>query len=343
MTRRQRQLRLAVPAALLLIVLVGITISSADSRFSSVDPHAVGRIRPAQPLVRPAAVALTLRQRRIGTLPAPLQDAAAVSLGGERMVLLGGLDSSDTSTTTITVLSAGHASSDGRLPEAQHDAQGANLRGDLYVFGGGQFSSYDHILRFDPASGRVSVVGHLPQPASDVAVTTLGGVAYIVGGYNGRRALDTILAWRPGGNPTVVGRLPAGLRYAAVAATDSKVVIAGGSTEAGAASRAILSFDPSTGRVTQIGSLPHPLTHASAASLHSAVFVIGGRGSAPGSQTAAILAIDPGSGRVREVGRLALALSDAAIATVGEQIVLAGGQDTTGTQSSIFELTPAHG
>jgi len=128
-------------------------------------------------------------------LPAPLQDAAAVSLNSERLVLLGGLDSSDTSTAAITVINEGRLSSDGRLPEAQHDAQGAEFDGATYVFGGGQFSSYDHILRYDPANGRVSVVGHLPQPASDVAVTSIGNTAYIVGGYNGERALDTILTW----------------------------------------------------------------------------------------------------------------------------------------------------
>ena len=137
----------------------------------------------------------------------------------------------------------------------------------------------------------------------------LGNTAYIVGGYNGEHALDTILAWRPGGAPRLVGRLPVGLRYAAVAATGSRVIIAGGSTEAvgsteAHASRAILSFDPSTGRVTRIGSLPAPLTHSSAASLGGMVYVIGGRGSAPDSQTAAILAIDPANGRVRHAGAL---------------------------------------
>lgn len=342
MTRRRRQLRLVAPGALLCAAILAILIASASSTSPSNGSRAAGRTHAARPLGLYAAVAPALHQRRIGALPAALQDAAAVSLADERVVLLGGLDQNDTSTTSITILTVGHARDDGRLPEAQHDAEGANLDGVLYVFGGGQFSSYDHILRFDPASGHVSVVGHLPQPASDVAVATLGGAAYIVGGYNGQRALDTILAWRPGENPTLVGRLPSGLRYAALAPAGSKLIIAGGSTEAGT-SRAILEFDPATGRVSQIGSLPHPLTHASAASLGGAVYVIGGRGSELGSQTAAILAIDPGSGRVHNAGALVLPLSDAAVATVGEHIILAGGQSTAGTQSSIFELASAPG
>jgi hypothetical protein len=355
MTRRRRQLRLLAPAALLLVViLIAALIASAASGPSSSGGLAARREGAHSTYgTPPRPVAVRLRARRTGTLSAALEDAATAALGQGRVVLLGGLDSNDTSTAAITVLAPGSQGTSAtdtgaRLPEPQHDAQAAALGGAVYVFGGGQFSSYDHILRYAPGDGRVSVVGHLPGPASDVAVASIGGIAYIVGGYDGQRALDTILAWRPGASATVVGRLPQGLRYAAVTASGSRLIVAGGSTEAvgsteAHASSAILSFDPSTGRVSQIGSLPHPLTHASAASLGGVVYVIGGRGSLPGTQTSAILAIDPDSGRVRRAGALAQPLSDAGIATVGEGIVLAGGTSTTGTQSSIFELMPATG
>jgi large repetitive protein len=344
MTRRRRQLRLVIPAALLGVAIVAVLIANARGTSHSGNPRPTGRTRAARASERLAAADPVLPLRRVGTLPTALQDAAAVALEGERLVLLGGLDSEDTSTVAITILSAGRAERAGRLPAAQHDAQGASIGGEVYVFGGGQFSSYDHILRYEPGSGRVSLAGQLPRPASDVAVTTLGNTAYVVGGYNGEHALDTIIAWRPGGGPRLVGRLPVGLRYAAVAATGSRVIVAGGSTEAvgsteAHASRAILSFDPSTGRVTRIGSLPAPLTHASAASLDGIVYVIGGRGSAPNSQTAAILAIDPANGRVRHAGTLVRPLSDAAVATVGGHILIAGGQSAAGTQAAIYELT----
>ncbi|HEY3960646.1 MAG TPA: hypothetical protein VGL68_09060 [Solirubrobacteraceae bacterium] len=310
---------------------------------NSTSTSTVARLREAPDPSRPATVIAALRVKQIGTLAAPLQDSTAVSLMHEgRVVLLGGLDSSDVSTSTVTVLTAGTAVSGGHLFQAQHDAQGANLDGDVYVFGGGQFSSYDHILRYEPGDERVSLVGRLPHPASDLAVTAIGGTAYIVGGYDGKRALDTILSWHPGGSPALVGRLPERLRYAAVAAVDAKVIILGGSTEKGS-SRAILSFDPTTGLVKQVGSLPSPLTHASAASLNGAVYLIGGRGSASGSQTTSILAVDPRDGRVRRAGTLARPLSDAAVAVVNGQIVLAGGQSTSGTQSAIIELTPLPG
>ncbi len=336
-SRRHRVAAGALCAVLLAILLVGKLNSSHSTGKVSVG-HVPGRIAhdPSR------AANAKLQAREIGTLPEPLQDAAAAPLDSARLVLLGGLEGNDTSTAAVTVLAGGRVGDTAHLPEAQHDAQAVNLGGEVYVFGGGQVTSFDHILRYDPASGRTSVVGRLPQAASDVAAAAIGGTAYIVGGYNGHEALDTILAWRPGANATIAGHLPSALRYAAVAAAGSKLIIAGGST-ADAASRAILSFDPSTGRLVAIGELPHPLTHASAANLSPEVYVIGGRGSSPESQTSAILAIDPSSGRVRHAGRLAHPLSDAAVATVGGSIVVAGGRSPTGTHSSIFELTPALG
>ncbi len=84
-------------------------------------------------------------------------------------MLLGGLDTEDTSTAAITVLAPGSQGTSAtdtgaRLPEPQHDAQAAALGGAVYVFGGGQVESYDHILRYEPGSGRVSLVGIFRSP-----------------------------------------------------------------------------------------------------------------------------------------------------------------------------------
>lgn len=225
-------------------------------------------------------------------LPSALQDAAAVALGSGQVVLLGGLDASDTSTDAVTVLGDAGFKAGGLLPQAQHDAQGAIVDGHVYLFGGGQYSSYSHILSYDPQTERVTQVASLPTPTSDAGVATIAGTAYVVGGYDGEQALNTIVAWRPGTPAQVVARLPYGLRYAAVAASDGRLVIAGGSREE-AATSAVLSFDPTTRALRRIGGLPAPITHASAVALGSWVYLLGGRGSASGSQSASILAIDP--------------------------------------------------
>jgi hypothetical protein len=273
------------------------------------------------------------------TLPVPLQDSAAVSLEGQRIVVLGGLEAGEASTPAITVLDGVRVLSHAQLPEPQHDAQAALIVGKVYVFGGGQVSSYEHIIRFDPATASVEQVASLPQPASDVAVAVIGETAYVVGGYNGQQALDTILAWRPGGSAEVVGHLPSGLRYAAVAASRGRLVIAGGTPGEGASSR-ILRFDPATRQLAQIGRLPAEITHASAFALGRYVYVVGGRGAAQGSQRAGIIAIDPASGRTVTVGSLPQGLSDAAVVAIGGRAWVAGGSSAGGIVSSILELVP---
>jgi N-acetylneuraminic acid mutarotase len=288
-----------------------------------------------------AAEPAKLTYHALYSLPAPLQDPAAADLGGGRFVLLGGLDAADTSTAGVIVADLHGPVHETSLPGAQHDAQAAALTGSVYVFGGGQFTEYDHILKFDPGLNAVSTAGTLPTAASDVAVTETGGVAYIVGGFDGTSPLDTIVAWRPGSAARVVAHLPVALRYAAVTATSGgEVIIIGGSTPTGA-SDAIFRFDPASGAVRQIGRLPHPITHGGAATLGASVYLVGGRGNLPGAQSAGVWSIDPATGTVRPAGQLPQPLSDAGVLATGGAIIVAGGRSTAGTQASVGELAPA--
>ena len=182
-----------------------------------------------------------MRCRRLYVTP------ASVVLGGGRFVLLGGLDAADSSSAAIELADRDRVLHTASLPLAQHDAQGAQLYGLVYVFGGGSLSELDHIISFDPARGVVRTVGSLPAAQSDVAVTASRGTAYVVGGYDGTNWLDTILAWRPGSAARVVAHLPVGLRYAAASTVDGQVLIIGGSTPTGA-SDAVYRFDPATRR-----------------------------------------------------------------------------------------------
>ena len=288
-------------------------------------------------LGRPARFAYHARYE----LPAPLRDPAFAALGGERFVLLGGLDSADVSTAGIELIGPGSKLHTATLPVAQHDAQGARLGRQVYVFGGGTTVEQDHILAFNPADGAVRTVGALPRAASDVTVAASGGTAYIVGGFDGVNWLDTILAWRPGSPVRVVGHLPVGLRYAAATAVDGQILIMGGSTPT-VASNAIYRFDPATGHVRQIGRLPQPTTHGTAATLGSFAYLIGGRGNSDISQTSQIWSINPRTGGVRLAGNLPQPLSDTAVVAIGRRLFVAGGLTSSGgTAASVGELTPA--
>ena len=287
------------------------------------------------PPARPATFVYRPRYQ----LPAPLKDPAFAALGAGRFALLGGLDSSEVSSAGIEVADAAGVLHTGSLPLAQHDAQGAELGGEVYVFGGGSATELDHIISFDPARGAVSTVGTLPRAQSDVAVAAAGGTAYVVGGYDGTNWLNTILAWRPGSPVQVVGHLPVGLRYAAATAVGGNILIIGGSTPE-AASDAIYRFDPSTGDVRQIGRLPQPITHASAATLGAFGYLVGGRGNDLGSQTARVWSIDPRTGAVAVAGRLPEPLSDTASLPIHGSIVVAGGLAPNSTVAGVGELVP---
>jgi outer membrane protein assembly factor BamB len=273
-------------------------------------------------------------------LHAAVADAAVAAPRGGSLLLLGGIDAAQRSSSAIVELTGAQSSVRSRLPEIQHDAQAAVLGGQVYVFGGGDIASYTHILRFDPASGTVVVAGELPRPQSDVAVATIGATAYVVGGFDGVAPLDTIVAWRPGGASRVVARLPFAVRYAAVAAVGGRLIIAGG-TGADGVTDAIWSYDPGDGAVVQIGSLPNPVTHASAVALGGRIYLVGGRAAVSGGQRASIVEIDPATARASVVGSLPTRLSDSGVAVLGGRIVVAGGQASGGAaQSTILSLTP---
>jgi YVTN family beta-propeller protein len=284
---------------------------------------------------RAVAAPLTLVAHARAGLPAGIQDAAVASWRGGALIV-GGLTPADVSSGAIALLRAGHDTAAVSLPQALHDTAAVTIGSAVYLFGGGDgVAQHAEIQRVAP--GPPTTVARLPAPSSDQAATTVGGTAYVVGGFTGTRWLDTIVAWRPGRTARVVGRLPTPLRYAAVAAAGGEIVIAGGSTPAGIASRAVLAFDPKTGKVARVGVLPAPTTHAAAAALGGRVYIIGGRGTTIGTPTDRIVAVDPRSHRISPAGRLPVALSDLGAAPVGGGILVVGGRATQ-TVSSVTML-----
>jgi len=321
-----------------LVVLAAIAATAAAC--GSTPAHHAARARPsrATPAVRHQRSPVHVVERPLGRLAAAVQDAAAAADGRE-VVLAGGLTPADVSTAAIATLRGRHETASGVLPAALHDAAAVRLGRAVYLFGGGDgVRQLDAIVRVAP--GRPRTVGHLPSPSSDQSAAAIGDTAYVVGGYTGTRWLDTIVAWRPGRSPRVVARLPTPLRYAAVAAAAGRLVVAGGSTPAGTASRDVLVFDPRTHRVLRVGRLAAPTTHAAAAGLHGRAYVVGGRGASVDTPTAAIEAVDPRDGRVVEAGRLAAPRSDLAAVSLPGRILLAGGRGPAGTVATLSELVP---
>jgi DNA-binding beta-propeller fold protein YncE len=335
--RGRRRLRLLV---LLLIVAggagAGLLLTGSDRDASADDRPAVQAAANEVSVTSPARFV----ERQTGTLQSPVQDAAAVSLGGNRAMLLGGLTAADTSRADIRILTGSGDRAAGALPTGLHDTAAVRIGSAVYVFGGGTSANTqsDAIVRVPASGGNGALVGHLPAPSSDQSASAIGGTAYIVGGYTGTRWLDTIVAWRPGSQAHVVARLQAALRYAAVATAGGHLVIAGGSLENGTASSAVLEFTPGQSRVQRIGRLPAPTTHAASAAIGSLAYIIGGRGAVLGSATSRIVSIDVRTGSIKSSGTLASPRSDLAAVATGNTILLVGGRGPAGTSAHLSEL-----
>ncbi|HEV8463065.1 MAG TPA: hypothetical protein VGQ38_20430 [Gaiellaceae bacterium] len=276
-------------------------------------------------------------ERTLGSLRAPVQDATSARWH-RGAILAGGLTAADVSTPAVELVRT--PGSPTPLPEALHDSTAAAVGNAVYLFGGGNgVRQLDAIVRVTP--GTHATVGRLPAPSSDQAGAVVGNSAYVVGGYTGTQWLDTIVRWRPGTAARVVAHLPTPLRYAAVASAAGRLVIAGGSKPDGTASAAVLAFDPATHRVSRIGTLPAPTTHAAAAALGRYVYVIGGRGATVDTPTAAIFAVDPVRRHIVAAGQLDVPRSDLAAVGLPGRILLAGGHAAAGTVATLSQLTPS--
>jgi outer membrane protein assembly factor BamB len=273
--------------------------------------------RFAKPVAIHRAAALPVRE--VGRLPQSVSRLAAVALPDGRILGLGGLVAGSSSTEVLLGPPA-HLRPAGQLPAPTHDAAAATDGRSAFLFGGGQASSTDAVVRVDPRTGAARAAGSLGEPLSDLGAATIGGTPYLVGGYTGARYATAVLRFRPGRSPQVVARLPAGLRYAGVAALGDKIYAAGGLTTSGD-SRAVLAVDPARGTVTRVATLPVPLAHVALAALGSRLLLVGGG-------SARVLSIDPRSGTVRAVARLPQPLADpAAISLNGRVFVLGGGSN----------------
>ncbi len=331
--------RRLVPFALVIAVVAAVLLLTGHGGSSTSTASSTTTASPATALAKPVRHVTRLVERAAPPLGAPVQDAAAASVGG-RVILLGGLTAADTSTDQILAATASGSRLIGHLPSARHDTAAAAIGGSVYLFGGGNgVAQLDEIVRVDPATGQAGVIGHLPAASSDSSAAAIGGTAYVVGGYTGTRWLDTIVAFTPGRPARIVAHLPQPVRYAAVTAAAGRLVIAGGSLEDGTASSAVLEFVPGTGHVLRIGTLAAPTTHAAAAAIGSVAYVIGGRGALLDTPTDRIVAIDVATKQIRVAGTLRASRSDLSAAPLGARILVVGGRDAVATQATVNVLT----
>lgn len=298
-------------------------------------------LKPAVHLAVPRSATGGVRVSVPYRLPAPVEREVAVA-HGSAVILAGGLDSGGGSTSGVFRMNAatGALTSLGSVPQPFHDAAGAILGNNLFVFGGGAAQASSTVQRFDLATGRGSIVANLPHALSDIAAALTSSGVYLVGGYDAHVPRREIYRTTDGTHFTLVARLPVGLRYPAVAALGSTVVIAGGTSPSGA-SDAVYTLDTATSKVRLLGRLAAPTAHAQAFSLGGSVYVAGGV-DGTGNVTGAVTKIDPASRRIVSVAG-ALPVRDAGTVELPGSALVIGGASPAGTTGAVRRLVAARG
>ena len=279
---------------------------------------------------KPLAISMPYR------LPAPVEREVAATYRGA-VILAGGLAANGSSTSGVFRLNpvTGTLTALGTMAQPFHDAAGAIIGHNLYVFGGGVAQSTETVQAFDLLTRRSRIVSSLPIPLSDIAAASVGGAVYLFGGYDGHIPRREIYRTVDGRRFTLVGRLPIGLRYPAVAATTRGVVIAGGTSATGPSAAALL-FHRASGQVTSLGRLPAPVAHAAAVAVGNVVYLLGGVGPT-GVVTGSIVEIDPQSRRPHLVPG-SMPVRDAAVIELRSAALVIGGATQSGTTSAVRRL-----
>jgi len=219
------------------------------------------------------------RLRRVGTLPIPSHDDAAVVLGNTVYLLGGGQATS--SDPVVRITSGGRARRAGTLGDPLSDLGAAAVGKTAYIAGGYTGSQYaTGILAF--RGGVPRLAARLPAGLRYAGVASLGGMIYVAGGITTAGTSDAVYRFDPSsGRVELLARLPQPVAHAPLVALGGSLYLLGGD-----GSDAVWRIGPKGG-VELAGRLPHPLANAAAVAEAGSVYLFGGDGSA------AVLRITP--------------------------------------------------
>ncbi len=268
--------------------------------------------------------------RRVGTLSAPVHDAAAAVVGGRALIFGGGSPATVPAVQAMALPGPGGGGSAtgthaGSLPAPRSDAAAVSIGGTTYLVGGYDGTRPDASVLATRDGRTFAVVAALRVPVRYPAVAALDGQILVFGGQavTGPRAGVPVRAIQevdPARHTAaVIGELPEPLAGAAAVTVDGEVFVAGGETTAaqhlvpglgttqlttggpdgggGAASPAtatvsnIWAFDPASRRLLAAGRLQVPVSHAAAVVAGSTAWIVGGESN--GALVAAVQMLRP--------------------------------------------------
>lgn len=275
-------------------------------------------------------------------LPTAITQALVLPGPGQDLLIVGGEVADGTSAYGAFLMntSSGALRQVGDLVAAIHDAAGATLGDQVYVFGGKGSAVSSTVQSFPAPTSTASsttstpalsptttstvpaatATGALPQPRAGSVAVPIGTTVYIVGGYDGATAEGSVLSTSDGATFATVARLPVAVRNAAAAVVGGEIYVFGGERLGPAPSS---STAPSS-----TTAAAHPPAPAHQAETWTAV--------------SDIQRVDPATGQAAVIGHLPTALQDAAAFTLGGHIYVAGGQGPAGVNATIWGFEPAN-
>jgi hypothetical protein len=131
-------------------------------------------------------------------------------------------------------------------------------------------------------------------------------------------------------------RLRAPVERSVAAYVGNDVYIAGGLDSSGSSVAGVFTLNPSTGKLTSVGSMASPFHDGAGAIIGSRLVVFGG-GTANSIDT--VQAYDLASRKSAVIGHMPVALSDLAAATIGDTTYLVGGYDGSKPRAEIYSTT----
>ncbi len=224
--------------------------------------------------------------QRIGSLPAPTHDAAAVAVGPHAVVVLGGGDSVSQPSVVRVDAVTGTARRLHPLDEPLSDLGAVVVRGHTYLAGGFTGTLYaSAVLRLGPGD-RTTVVARLPAGVRYAGVAALGDAIYVAGGVTTGGPSDAVYRVDIARHRVSrIANLPRPVAHAPLVTSAGALWLVGGD-----GSSSVWRIDPQNGRVSLAARLPKPLANAAAVTLPDGrIVVVGGDGSD------AVFALAPGT------------------------------------------------
>jgi len=216
----------------------------------------------------------------IGTMTAPVYDAAGATIGSSFYVFGGGttVDSDDVqqySFSTATHLTGAVVA---HLPAKRADVPSVSVNGQIYLVGG-----------FDGKAWLPSILGTgdgmsfqstatLAPAVRFAAVATLNGMLYVIGGEVSPNAADATAVQQVNlqtGAVTALSPLPAGLSHASAVTLNNTIYVFGGRS-GGHAIDTISQLNPTTGQLLPVGHLPAPRSNMGVAMVGQTAYLLGG-------------------------------------------------------------------